>query len=149
MYLTKAQNPTELGRFSHLKRGRILGPPLCDRSSPDGHYRCTLVTGHEPPHAAHMLFRQLAAVWDDGSPATNDLSKALDRSVVIHSKARELAELFEKECSGCAKTLRAQLAALSPTVIDPSDTNFEHDFYFIFCLLTDRVAIQRLSSNLR
>src|SRR2546426_5750611 len=108
MYLTRAQNPSEVQRYSHFRPAGILGPPRCDARSADGHYTCTRPSVHEPPHVAHTFFRQVVAVWDD-APHAGSMSQTLDQTLVLDYKAEAIASLIVQESTACATLLLPRL----------------------------------------
>lgn len=150
MYLTRAQNPSEVQRYSHFRPARILGPQRCDARSPDGHYACTRPSAHEPPHVAHTLFRQVVAVWDQPLQDPGSLSKSLDQTMVLDYKAEALASPIVKESTACATLLASRLGTSTAATLDHERRlQLARDFAFIFCLLTDQIAAERLPPSLR
>ena len=150
MYLTRAQNPAEVQRYSHLRPAGILGPRRCEEQSPDGHYTCTRPNAHEPPHVAHTFFRQVLAVWDHAPREADPLSEALDHTLVLDYKAEAIASPIVKGSDACAALLLSRLG--TSIVADPHHerrTQLARDFAFAFCLLTDRLAAAHLPGTVR
>ncbi len=62
MKLTKADNPQEIEKYSHIKPAPTFGPKRCFAKFPGGRYSCTLEQYHDGPHVAHF-FKKVVAVW--------------------------------------------------------------------------------------